>query len=321
MTDTTLVLACVALVVAVAAAVRSTWSPCGLSMLSTITPIGERAKGHRYAGTVAWFVLGATVGGLLFGTLAAGLAAVVGAAHLSDSVRLGVALAAVVVAVVSDRGLAGVRVPVHMRQVNERWLDAYRPWAYGAGFGVQIGCGLATYITTAAVYLTVVLAALTGDPLAAVAVGAVFGVARGMAVTLTARINSPSVLLAFHQRFEALRPWADRAVAGTCLVVAGVLGVALGPGAVVVVGGVLLVAVGVRLAGGGRRRPTARPDPGARQSLSAEPWTTAAAGVSSPSRVDAPSLLSASVAAAAPASVPPSSAGGTGSGRVSRQRR
>ena len=43
-------------VVAVAAAVRSTWSPCGLSMLSTITPFGERAKGHSYRATAAWFV-------------------------------------------------------------------------------------------------------------------------------------------------------------------------------------------------------------------------------------------------------------------------
>ncbi len=248
MTDSTLLLASAALLVALAAAVRSTWSPCGLSMLSTITPVGERAKGHRYAGTVAWFVLGATVGGLLLGAVAAGLAGVVAASHLSDTVRLGVALAAVAVAVVSDSGLASVRIPVHMRQVNERWLDAYRPWVYGAGFGVQIGCGLATYITTAAVYLTVVLAALTGDPLAALAVGAVFGAVRGMAVTLTARIATPSGLLAFHQRFESLRPWADRVVLGSCLIVGVLLGVTMGPGALGVVAVVLLVAVGVRAA-------------------------------------------------------------------------
>src|SRR5262245_28638289 len=46
-------------VVAVAAAVRSTWSPCGLSMLSSITPFGERSRGHRYSVTAAWFVVGA----------------------------------------------------------------------------------------------------------------------------------------------------------------------------------------------------------------------------------------------------------------------
>src|SRR5690606_28323748 len=44
--------------VALAAAIRSTWSPCGLSMLSTITPIGEQARGNRYATSVAWFITG-----------------------------------------------------------------------------------------------------------------------------------------------------------------------------------------------------------------------------------------------------------------------
>ena len=53
----------VAAVVPVAAAVRSTWSPCGLSMLSTITPMGERGRGHRYRATAAWFVVGAVLGG------------------------------------------------------------------------------------------------------------------------------------------------------------------------------------------------------------------------------------------------------------------
>ena len=256
MTDTTLILACVALLVAVAAAVRSTWSPCGLSMLSTITPIGERAKGHRYAGTVAWFVLGATVGGLLLGALAAGIAAVVAAAHLSATARTGVALGAVAVAVISDSGLAGVRIPVHMRQVNERWLDAYRPWVYGAGFGVQIGCGLATYITTATVYLAVVLAGLTGDPLAALAVGAVFGAVRGTAVTLTSRIASPSELLTFHRRFESLRPWADRAVLGS--VPDRRRGARDGRRcpALIVVAAVLVAAAAVRAVRGFRGRPT-----------------------------------------------------------------
>ena len=67
----TVTLSLLALLVAVAAAVRSTWSPCGLSMLSTITPFGERAKGHRYAATSAWFVVGAVAGGLTLGALMA----------------------------------------------------------------------------------------------------------------------------------------------------------------------------------------------------------------------------------------------------------
>jgi len=36
------------LAVAISAAARSTWSPCGLSMLSSLTPLAERGRGHRY---------------------------------------------------------------------------------------------------------------------------------------------------------------------------------------------------------------------------------------------------------------------------------
>ena len=57
-------------VAAVAAAIRSTWSPCGLSMLSTLTPLAERSRGHRYAVTATWFVLGATLGGATLGLVA-----------------------------------------------------------------------------------------------------------------------------------------------------------------------------------------------------------------------------------------------------------
>jgi hypothetical protein len=132
--------------------------------------------------------------------------------------------------------------------VNERWLDAYRPWVYGVGFGFQIGCGLATYITTAAVYLVVVLAASTADPVTALAVCASFGLVRGLAVLLTHRIRTPTELPAFHRRFAVLRPWADRAMSATVAVSAGVLALAVGPvPAGYAVLGVIAGAGGVRL--------------------------------------------------------------------------
>jgi hypothetical protein len=63
-----------AAVVTVAAAIRSTWSPCGLSMLASITPLSERGRGHRYRATAAWFVLGAILGGATLGGAGAALA-------------------------------------------------------------------------------------------------------------------------------------------------------------------------------------------------------------------------------------------------------
>ena len=239
--------------VAVAAAARSTWSPCGLSMLSTITPLTERGKGHSYPATASWFVAGATVGGASLGLIMAGLALAVSALDLSGVAVGSLALAAVLVAAGSDSGIARRRLPFHRRQVNERWLDRYRPWVYGAGFGWQIGSGLATYITCAAVYLMVVLAALTGRPVVALAVGTGFGFLRGLAVLLTRHLTEPSALLAFHRRFFELGPWADRLVVGVELAsAAGIilwLHTAMAAGEVGVA--VLAVAVSVTLAGRG----------------------------------------------------------------------
>lgn len=193
----------VGLVVAVAAAVRSTWSPCGRSMLSTITPVGEQGRGNRFATTAAWFVAGAIVGGACLGGLAAALAAAVGAAAPSGDVVAGAAAAILLAGALIDARVGGVRLPGHHRQVNERWLDQFRHGVYGFGFGVQIGSGLATYIMTAGVYLVVVLGALTGDPWRAVVIGTAFGAVRGVAVLAGRGIRSPAALAAFHRRFDA----------------------------------------------------------------------------------------------------------------------
>ena len=150
-----------AAVVAVAAAARSTWSPCGLSMLSTITPMAERSRGRRWGLTAAWFILGATLGGATLGALAVACASVVGLLDLPARAVLGTAAVLALVTAGMDLGI-GTRMPHHRRQVDELWLDQFRSWVYGIGFGFQIGTGLMTYIMTAAVYLTVMMAALTG---------------------------------------------------------------------------------------------------------------------------------------------------------------
>ena len=208
----TLCIAVVAAVVAVAAAVRSTWSPCGLSMLSTITPLSEGAKGNSYRSTAGWFVIGATAGGATLGGMMALAAAGMRVLALTPTTLGFLALVAALVAAGSDAGVGGWRLPIHRRQVNERWLDQYRAWVYGAGFGWQIGTGLATYITTAAVYLMIVLGALTAQPMVALAIGSSFGLLRGLAVLLTRRLRSSEGLLVFHRRFTAAGPVVGKVV-------------------------------------------------------------------------------------------------------------
>ena len=234
-----------AAVTAIAAAIRGTWSPCGLSMLSTITPLAERGRGRRYAVTVGWFVAGAVVGGLTLGAGAALLALGVRATGLSTTAALALAGVAALITAASDLKVAGVSFWDHPRQVNEEWLDQYRGWVYGAGFGWQIGAGLVTYIMTAAVYLVVVLAALTANPLTALAIGALFGFTRGMAILLGSRITSPARLTSFHRHFAAWAEPVRRAVIGVQLVVAVVACTAVWG----VVGAVAAVAVSAAFVG------------------------------------------------------------------------
>ena len=250
----TTLLVLVATLVALAAALRSTWSPCGLSMLSTITPVSEQAKGHSYRATAGWFVVGATAGGVTLGALAALGALSVRALGASPSALGLLGVVAASVAAMSDLAIRGVTLPFHRRQVNERWLDHYRPWVYGTGFGWQIGVGLATYITTAAVYLTVVLAALTTSPVAALAVGAIFGLVRGLAVYLTRSITTTAELLSFHRRLVAAARRARALVIATEIGAAAVVAAALWlPAGALVVVGLGGPAIASRAAGRARR--------------------------------------------------------------------
>jgi hypothetical protein len=242
-------------VVAGAAAIRSTWSPCGLSMLSTITPIGERGRNHRYATSAAWFILGGTLGGVTLGIGAAVLAAGVGGLDLSAEAALGATAVLAAISLASDLNVAGFRLPSHTRQVNEMWLNEFRPWVYGISFGWQIGVGLATYVTTAAVYLMIAMAALTGDPLVAFLLMVGFGLTRGLAVLVGRRVTTPERLLALHRRLAELLPTAQR---GIVLVQAAVLAVAAGA-AWGPVPAVALGAAGVAAALARRPRPATRP--------------------------------------------------------------
>jgi hypothetical protein len=215
-------IAALGVVVAVAAATRSTWSPCGLSMLSSITPLAERSRGHRFGVTATWFVLGATVGGATLGLVAAALAAAVRAIGMDSGAVCAIAAALALVCALSDLRPLGLHLPFHGRQVNEVWLGRYRPWVYASGFGWQIGTGLATYILTAATYLLIALAALTASPAAAVGLCVLFGLIRGLAVFLAAGITTPARLHAFHRRFDQVGPWVRTAVIGVQFGVAAV---------------------------------------------------------------------------------------------------
>ncbi len=234
-----LTFAVVLVAVAVVAAVRGVWSPCGLSMLSSITPMTEAGRGNRFTVTAGWFVAGGVLGGISLGLLTALGAWGVGALDLTLTTRAGLAAALAVATAAVDLGLAGVSLPIFKRQVNDAWLRTYRSWVYGGGFGWQIGFGLATYVMTAGVLLVAALAVVSGEPVLALAACTTFGLVRGLAVLVGRGATTPEHLAAVHAGLDRWAPASRAAAAGVQVVAAAALAtVAVGAasGAAVAVG-------------------------------------------------------------------------------------
>ena len=179
-------------------------------MLTSISPLGERARGNRWWLTVGWLSLGAVVGGAVVG-VALGAAGQSLAGSLSDGARLVVLAGAGAVAAAWD--MSGRRLPGR-RQVNEDWLVAYRPWVYGAGFGLQLGAAVATVVNTALVPLFMLAALLAGDTTAGLLIGAAFGVARAGSMALSSRVRTTDDLRRLHRRLDLHADRARRLGAG-----------------------------------------------------------------------------------------------------------
>src|ERR1700736_2781815 len=150
-------------------------------MLASINPLGERARRTRWGRTAVWYTLGSIAGGLAIGAASGGIGVVLRdlASPTQEVVGL-VALVACVAGLVADLGVGGVRLPSWRRQVNEDWLAHYRGWVYGTGFGFQLGAAVATTVTTAAVYVMLVLAVLSGSVAHGLLIGATFGAVRAL---------------------------------------------------------------------------------------------------------------------------------------------
>ena len=176
-------------------------------MLSSISPLGERARHSRWWLTTTAYLLGSLAGGLTVGGLAALLGALLPTAVRTSRWTLAVVAAVLLVGLVVD--LRNRRsVPSWRRQVDEQWLTRYRGWVYGIGFGAQLGFGLVTIVTSTTTYAAVLLAALTGHLGAGLAIGATFGVVRALPSLLMARVVDRTDL---HRVFVRVERWANPA--------------------------------------------------------------------------------------------------------------
>jgi hypothetical protein len=177
-------------------------------MLSSISPLGERARSSRWWLTTTAYLIGSVVGGLTMGGLAALLGSVVSDARRGSPGSLGLVAALLLVGLVLDLRLGGLQLPSWRRQVDEQWLTRYRGWVYGVGFGAQLGFGLVTIITSATTYAVVLLAALSGHVGAGLAIGATFGLVRALPSLLMAKVGDRHGL---HRVFARVERWAHRA--------------------------------------------------------------------------------------------------------------
>jgi hypothetical protein len=174
-------------------------------MLTSITPLGEWGRRRRWSLTTAWYLVGSTAGGAGLGALAGIVAFAVPAG--SRALLVVGALACAVAALADARGRMP---PSWRRQVDENWLQRYRGWVVGGGFGLQLGFGLVTIVSSASVYAALLLAVLTGSFWGAVAIGTTFGLVRGLPLLTVRGVRSGETLAALHRRVNALAPQARR---------------------------------------------------------------------------------------------------------------
>lgn len=193
-------------------------------MLSSIHPLGERAKGNRFGLTAVAFVIGATLGGVAVGALL-GLVGLAVTAVVPATVALGVVVVVALAGAVYER--TGRGLPSIPRQVDEDWLHQYRGWVYGAGFGFQLGAGVLTYITSAAIPVALAAALLVDGFAASVLVMGAFGLVRGLSILPARRIDTSDRLVAFHRRLQASAPMVRTVSTSVLVVVALAGGVAL----------------------------------------------------------------------------------------------
>ena len=173
MSDLGLVL--IGCLLAIIGALRAAWSPCGQSMLASLTPVGERSRGFSWRVTATAYAVGATGGGALTGVVLGTVGSLLpGGPGWRGPALFGALLTALLIdATPLRRRLLRAR-----GQVNEDWMARYRGWVYGFGFGARLGVGFTTLVACAAVYATFVSELLAGSAVVGALIGVTFEIGR-----------------------------------------------------------------------------------------------------------------------------------------------
>jgi sulfite exporter TauE/SafE len=186
-------------------------------MLGSITPLGERGRGSRWWLTVTAYVVGSALAGAAVGGSLGGLGSWATAGAGARLVLLG---AVVAIGLALDLGAVGRSLPTVHRQVDEAWRTRYRGWVWGLGYGVELGIGVVTIVTTSTVYATWAAALLSGSASAGAAIGVAFGLSRALPVLSVARVRRPDQVLRIDAALSRLAAPARRATYATGVLLA-----------------------------------------------------------------------------------------------------
>jgi len=169
-------------------------------MLTSISPLGERARGNSWWLTIGWLTAGTVIGGAALGHTLGKLGQFLSGTDGETWRLVTIALAGVAGAVWD---ITGRRFPGH-RQVNKDWLSVFRPWVYGIGYGLQLGAAVTTVVNTALIPMFMLAALLTYDTISGLVIGAVFGLVRGLSVTINFRVRNAHDLRGLHRRLDGM---------------------------------------------------------------------------------------------------------------------
>jgi sulfite exporter TauE/SafE len=192
-------------------------------MLSSIHPLGERARHNRWIVTAVAFTLGAVASGAVIGFALGGI----GSALLDVTATTLLVATAIVALTAGVLDLTGTKAPGPARQVNETWIGSFRGWVYGGAFGLELGLGVFTYVVTWGVYAAFLAALLTASPLAGALVGATFGIGRSISVLAAGYVDRPSRLVSFNRALAKAGPIV-RTGASTAFALLGLVAIAGG---------------------------------------------------------------------------------------------
>jgi hypothetical protein len=163
-------------------------------MVQTITPVVHGRHRLRYVAAAGLHVGGAGASGGVLGLALGGLGALLGAPWGRPA---GLVLAAIAVLyALRETGAVPVPAIAARRQVPEWWRTFYSPPTAALLYGLGLGVGFATYLSHGTFVVVCAACVLTGNPLAGMALAALFGVTRALSAALAGAGGRPALAVA-----------------------------------------------------------------------------------------------------------------------------